>query len=87
MTDAMSLEHLPSRQTKQQRAGGALAVLPGDDEVLTFHQWCDLNKISARNGRRILKGPNGPIITQLSARRIGITRRANRIWQQSRERR
>jgi hypothetical protein len=57
-----------------------------DDEVLTFRQWCALNNISARTGRRILDGPDGPVVTQLSAHRIGITRGNNRRWQQSRER-
>lgn len=57
-----------------------------DDEVLTFKQWCRLNKISERNGRRILDAPGGPIVTQLSARRIGITRGNNRKWLRSRER-
>ena len=60
--------------------------LPADDQVLTFLEWCQLNRISERNGRRILAGPDGPTVTLLSARRMGITVRANRAWQQSRER-
>jgi hypothetical protein len=60
--------------------------LPTDDFVLTFKEWCAANRISVRNGRRILAGPDGPIVTMLSARRIGITVKNNRAWQQSRER-
>ena len=57
-----------------------------DDAVLTFRDWCALNKISPRTGQRILQSGTGPVVTELSARRIGITRRANRAWQQSRAR-
>ena len=57
-----------------------------DDQVLTFGQWVALNAISKRTGRRILDSGNGPIITQLSAKRIGIKVANNRAWQQSRER-
>ena len=48
--------------------------LPGDDEVLTFSDWCTLNKISKRTGRRILGSGQGPRVTELSQRRIGIER-------------
>jgi hypothetical protein len=56
------------------------------DEVLTFKEWVQLNKLSERTGRRILGAPGGPVVTLLSARRFGITRRHNREWQASRER-
>jgi hypothetical protein len=58
-----------------------------DDEILTFEEWCALNKISRRTGTRVLASPDGPTVTQLSAKRIGITRGNNARWQQSRERR
>jgi len=57
-----------------------------DDQVLSFIEWCRLNRVSERNGRRILNGPNGPTVTMLSPRRVGVTVRANRAWQQSRTR-
>jgi hypothetical protein len=56
------------------------------DQVLTFAEWCALNRISERTGRRILAGGNGPTVTELSAKRIGITIEANRRWQATRER-
>lgn len=56
------------------------------DEVLTFNEWCRLNKFSPRTGRRILSGSDPPIVTQLSDRKIGITRANNRRWQESRAR-
>jgi hypothetical protein len=66
-----------------------LDLLPAtlnDDMVLTYAEWCALNRISPRNGRRILGRDDGPVTTQLTARRIGVTVRANREWQASRER-
>jgi hypothetical protein len=56
------------------------------DQVLTFDQWCALNSFSPATGRRIVNSGNGPTIVKLSARRIGITLRANREWLASRAR-
>jgi hypothetical protein len=55
-------------------------------QVLSFMDWCRLNGISPATGRRILKSGRGPIVTQLSERRIGITIGANADWQASRAR-
>jgi hypothetical protein len=57
-----------------------------DDRVLTFAQWCALNSLGERTGRRILQSGSGPAVVQLSERRIGVTVRENRRWQQARER-
>ena len=57
-----------------------------DDQVLTFQEWCRLNRISERTGHRIIKSPGGPKTVQLSPRRFGIRVAANREWQHSRER-
>ena len=56
------------------------------DRVLTFAEWCALNKIGQRTGRRIIRSGNGPVVTQLSERRIGITLANNRAWQASKAR-
>ena len=56
------------------------------DRVLTFNEWCVLNGISKRTGRRILTSGCGPVVTQLSERRIGITVGNNRRWQEARSR-
>ena len=56
------------------------------DQMLSFHDWCRLNRFSERTGRRVLSGPNGPRVTMLSERRIGITVGNNRQWMESRER-
>jgi hypothetical protein len=57
-----------------------------DSQVLTFFEWCQLNRISTRTGRRILNSGTGPIVTQLSPMRIGVTVANNKLWQASRER-
>ena len=50
-------------------------LVEDDDAVLTFKEWCALNGHSERQGRRILTSGNGPTVTQLSDRRIGISRK------------
>ena len=57
-----------------------------DDQVLTFSQWCKLNALSERTGRRVLASGEGPVVTELSAARIGVTVGNNRAWQQARAR-
>src|SRR5262245_30419905 len=52
--------------------------------VLSFAAWCSLNWISPATGRRLLRSGQGPTITRLSDRRIGITVGANMTWQASR---
>jgi len=56
------------------------------NQILSFHEWCRLNRISIRTGRRIITGGDGPVITQLSPNRFGITVGNNARWQRSRER-
>jgi hypothetical protein len=56
------------------------------NRVLSFTEWCLLNSISPATGRRIIKSGKGPIVTQLSPRRIGVTVTNNAAWQRSRER-
>jgi hypothetical protein len=57
-----------------------------DDAVLSFREWCALNGFGERTGRRILAAPGGPTVTQLTDKRIGISRRANRARLESRAR-
>jgi hypothetical protein len=77
------------KQVERKRQPAPLPALPAalnDAQVLRFKEWCALNHISERTGRRILAGGNGPVVTQLSAKLIGITVSANRAWQESRQR-
>jgi hypothetical protein len=53
-------------------------------QVLTFLEWCRLNRISPATGRRIRKAGKGPAFVQLSDRRVGVTIGANAKWQAAR---
>jgi len=77
-------KHKPPRRSAL--AAPLTATALHDNQVLSFFEWCQLNRFSERTGRRILKSGNGPPVVQLSVRRIGITIRANRAWQAARER-
>jgi hypothetical protein len=77
------LAALEARVGVQLRALDAARL---DSRVLTFVEWCELNSFSLRTGRRILRSGNGPVVTQLSSHRIGITIGADRAWKASRER-
>jgi hypothetical protein len=82
-------KQLRRAQRKPKRRPSALdapLALQNDAQVLTFREWCQLNRISERTGRRILASGDGPVVTQLSEKRIGITIRSNREWQEARER-
>jgi hypothetical protein len=57
-----------------------------DEQVLSFRQWCQLNGIGERTGRRLLATGKGPVVTKLSDHRIGIRVVDNRRWQESRAR-
>ena len=65
----------------------AISANLNDNQVLTIPEWCALNRFSKRTGQRILGAPGGPVVTQLSTNRIGITVANNRAWQASREHR
>jgi hypothetical protein len=54
--------------------------------VSSFSDWCKLNGFSEATGRRIIASGNGPKVTVLSARRIGIREDHNAEWQDSRVR-
>jgi hypothetical protein len=56
------------------------------DAILTFAEWCGLNSLGLRTGRKIIASGKGPVITKLTDRRIGISRRHNRAWQEARAR-
>jgi hypothetical protein len=77
------------RSTRNKHALDAPLSPHHDDQVLTFFEWCRLNRISERTGRRILANPDPaakPVVTMLTTTRVGITVGANRRWQQARAR-
>jgi hypothetical protein len=74
------------RNTRAEKRQLRQRLVEDNDAVLTFKEWCALNSLSERQGRRILKSGNGPTITALSDRRIGISRKHNIEWQVRRAR-
>jgi hypothetical protein len=48
--------------------------------VLSFKQFCELGGFSPRTGRRLIGSGDGPKITQLSERRIGVREDHFREW-------
>lgn len=85
---ACQCEQTNRRRQRQEEEQRWLQRPLDDRQILTFKEWCLLNRVSERNGRRILAGEfgPGPVVTMLSARRIGISVAANRAWQESRAR-
>jgi predicted site-specific integrase-resolvase len=75
------------REAEQQRRQSERERAFDDQRVMTIPQWCEINGFSWHTGRRLIKAGKGPIITQISDRRIGVTVGNNRAWQKSRERR
>jgi hypothetical protein len=71
------------RQAARLKLFESLKNLP-DDAVLLIPEWAALNTFSEREARRILASGKGPVVTQLSPKRRGITVRHNREWQERR---
>ena len=74
------------RRTRKIERQSARRALNSPDQILNFKRWCQVNDVSPRTGFRILASDDGPTVTQLAARRIGITIAANAAWQASRAR-
>jgi predicted DNA-binding transcriptional regulator AlpA len=50
------------------------------DRINSFSEWCKRAGISEATGRRILAAGEGPTVTWLSARRMGIRERHYLEW-------
>ena len=73
-------------EAERRRLHRDLDTALDDQRVMTISQWCEVNGFSLDTGRRLIKAGKGPVITQISDRRIGITVGNNRRWQESRAR-
>ena len=72
-------EQKERERRRQQRARDIAYKADADHRVISFREWCALNGFSQATGRRILKAGSGPVITQLSERRLGVTISNNRV--------
>jgi hypothetical protein len=68
------------RSRRQHRPAPALPAILHDSQILTVRQWCALGGFSPRTGARILKSGSGPVVTQLSDKRVGIAVAAHKAW-------
>jgi hypothetical protein len=88
----MSLLHAEQRRLRRKRKQPRQSALAAPlatshpDQILTFLEWCRLNRFSERTGRRVINSGTGPVVTQLSAKRIGISIANNAKWQASKAR-
>jgi hypothetical protein len=80
------LNHNKRRLPPQPRPPQSAVLRDDPDAVPTFAEWCLLNSIGQRTGRRIIASGDGPTITHLSGHRFGVSRRNSLAWQQARER-
>jgi hypothetical protein len=80
------MTHLAGNALRKQSALATPLATSHPNQIMTFREWCQLNRISVRTGRRIIAGGNGPVVTQLSPKRVGISVGNNAAWQASRER-
>ena len=62
--------HHKQTETKQQRAQ---RLATDNDAIWTFKEWCAVNGISVRTGRRLLQSGRGPVVTMLRARGGAVT--------------
>ena len=68
--------HQRPRRKKRKRPILPQLGAPHPNQILTFPEWCELNRISERTGRRILASGAGPVVTQLSPKRIQMKMRS-----------
>jgi len=67
----MPSANLSTRDAKRQRPS---------NRIMSIQEWCDRNGFSLATGWRIRKSGDGPKVTQVSARRIGIREDHHSEW-------
>jgi hypothetical protein len=72
-------QRLAARRELRQRL-----IADDPDAVLLFSEWCTLNGFSPKFGRQLLADGDGPVLTYITAKRIGVARRHNFTWQEKR---
>src|SRR4051812_10138338 len=69
-----------SKMSRQNHRSRESVGRDDDDRVLSFREWCAKAGVSEATGRRLVARGEGPIVTHVSIRRIGITGRHHREW-------
>jgi hypothetical protein len=78
----------PAAKRAAMRAAdrAVVAKVENPNQILTFRQWTVLAGVSVDTARRLIKAGAGPILTQMSQRRIGVRLADHIRWQASRAR-
>lgn len=63
-----------------EASADAQSATVDDLRVTPFPEWCKAKGFSYSTGRRLLDSGEGPKITKLSARLLGVQRRHDREW-------
>ena len=71
-------------QTKSITAIETRPGVPEVDRIITIKEWCAAAGFSHSTGKKLLRDGDGPIITRLSPRRIGIRVRDYLAWADAR---
>jgi predicted DNA-binding transcriptional regulator AlpA len=66
--------------TKSEDGEARADALLDDLRVTPFPEWCKAKGFSYSTGRRLLDSGQGPKITKLTARLLGVQRRHDREW-------
>jgi hypothetical protein len=66
--------------TKSENAEASAEAQLDDLCVTPFPEWCEAKGFSYSTGRRLLQSGQGPKITKLTARLLGVQRRHDREW-------
>jgi hypothetical protein len=83
----MSIQQKQPARHKQRRSPSLPDVSTlHPNQILSLSEWSSLNGFSIRTGRRIRASGDGPVVTQLSPQRVGVSVANNARWQKSRER-
>jgi predicted DNA-binding transcriptional regulator AlpA len=66
-------------------AGDAKRCLVSRDRIMTIKEWCERSSFSTVTGWRLMKAGQGPKLTRISERRLGIREDHYREWLDSRK--
>lgn len=60
------------------------SVIPDGDRIISVKQWCEAAGFCLSTGKSILQRKQGPTLTRISERRVGIRVRDYQAWADAR---
>jgi predicted DNA-binding transcriptional regulator AlpA len=76
----MSRSPHKTRHNPNGKANTPILTSLTDDRIMSFDEFCKLAGISIATLRRLVKAPQGPSVTRMSLRRVGIRVRDAKRW-------